>query len=71
MKAVTTESIGQCRPRRRTSDTRLRLDALARRKGAQPVKSVHDLADPDVFETDEELDEFLAHVRVERDANIA
>jgi hypothetical protein len=44
---------------------------LARRKGARPVESIHDLADPDVFETDEELDAFLAHVRAERDANLA
>ncbi len=57
--------------RRRTYSVRKSLDALARRKGARPVKSVHDLADPEVFETDEELDEFLAHVRAERDANIA
>jgi hypothetical protein len=47
------------------------LDALARRKGIRPVESIHDLARPEVFESDEELDAFLAHVRAERDANLA
>ena len=50
---------------------RAALDALARRKGVKPVESVHDLALPEVFESDEELDDFLAHVRAERDANLA
>lgn len=68
---MTTESVGPYRPRRRTSDARASLDVLARRKSARPVESIHDLADPDVFETDEELDAFLAHVRAERDANLA
>jgi len=44
------------------------LDAYARRKGVRPVESIHGLAQPDVFESDEELDVFLAHVRAERDA---
>jgi hypothetical protein len=69
--AVTTESVGPYRPRRRTHSARTSLDALARRKGARPVESVHDLADLEVFETDEELDKFLAHVRAERDTNLA
>lgn len=50
---------------------RVALDAIARRKGVRPVESVHDLALPEVFESDEELDAFLAHVRAERDANLA
>ena len=42
-----------------------RLDdelALARRQGVRPVRNVHDMARPHVFESDEELEEFLAHV---------
>jgi len=35
------------------------------------IKSIEDLAAPDVFETDEELDEFLAFVRADRNANLA
>lgn len=33
---------------------------LARCQGARPVESIDDLARPDLFESDEELDEFLA-----------
>jgi len=57
-------------PRRRTN-VRATLDALAARKGARPVESVHQLARPEVFESDEELDAFLEHVHAERDANPA
>ena len=35
------------------------LDEQLRRKGVQPIRSVHDLARPDLFESDEELEEFL------------
>lgn len=44
---------------------------VPRRKGVRPVESIHDLAQPEAFESDEELDAFLAHVRAERDANLA
>ena len=37
---------------------RVSLDELARRKGVRPVESMEDLA-CDVFDTDEEQDEFL------------
>ena len=39
---------------------------LARRQGVRPVESIHDLAHPDLFESDEELDEFLAMVYADR-----
>lgn len=55
----------------RTYSTQVSLDELARRKGARPVKSIHDLAAPEIFETDEELDEFLVYIRAEREASIA
>lgn len=35
------------------------LDEQLRRKGVRPIQSVHDLARPDLFESDEELEEFL------------
>jgi hypothetical protein len=38
-------------------------EELARRQGVEPVKSLDDLARPDLFESDEELDEFLAALR--------
>lgn len=42
----------------------------ARRRGIEPVTSVEDMARDDVFETDEELEAFLAHVNAERHANL-
>ncbi len=35
------------------------LDEQLRRKGVRPIQSVHDLARPELFDSDEELDEFL------------
>jgi len=49
----------------------LSLDELARRKGVRPVRSVRDMARPGVFESDEELEAFLAHVSASRHADIA
>jgi len=47
------------------------LDELARRKGVRPVESVDDMAQDGVFESDEELEEFLAHVYTARRADLA
>jgi hypothetical protein len=44
---------------------------LARRKGVRPVQSIHDMAQPAAFESDEELEAFLAHVSSSRHADIA
>jgi hypothetical protein len=46
------------------------LDELARRKHVQPIRSAEDLAQDDVFDTDEGLDAFLAHVRATRHADL-
>ncbi|MGO9297356.1 MAG: hypothetical protein ACLP52_26340 [Streptosporangiaceae bacterium] len=42
-----------------------KLDEQARRKGVRPVTSVDELR-ADVFESDEELDEFLADLKAFR-----
>ncbi|NKQ58413.1 hypothetical protein HFP15_36735 [Amycolatopsis sp. K13G38] len=47
------------------------LAALVAEKDVQPIRSVDDLACEGVFETDDELDEFLAWVSAERKANLA
>ena len=47
------------------------LDEQVRRRGLKPIKSVDDLVCDGVFETDEELDAFLAQVYAERHANLA
>jgi hypothetical protein len=46
------------------------LDEQVRRRGLRPVHSLDDVARDDVFETDEELDAFLAWVHAERQANL-
>jgi hypothetical protein len=56
---------------RRISRRRESLDEQVRRRGITPVHDVEDMARDDVFETDEELDEFLAWVYAERQANLA
>jgi hypothetical protein len=41
---------------------------LARRQGVHPVNSLDDLARPDLFESDEELDDVLTDVYASRRA---
>lgn len=43
----------------------------ARRKSIPPIQSADDLAQEDVFDTDKELDAFLAHVTATRHADLA
>jgi hypothetical protein len=57
-------------PAGRSTRRRESVEEQARRRGIQPVDSVQDMARDDVFETDEELDAFLAHVYAERHANL-
>ena len=47
------------------------VEELARRQGVRPVESVEDMARPGIFESDEELEEFLAHVYAARRADLA
>ena len=47
-----------------------RLDEQARRKGVRPVASIDELR-ADVFESDEELDEFLADLEAFRHEHTA
>lgn len=47
------------------------LEEQPRRKGVQPIRSEDDLACDGVFETDEELDEFLAYTYAGRRADFA
>jgi hypothetical protein len=45
-------------------------EELVRRQGARPFTSVAAMARPDLFETDEELDEFLAEIYAARRADV-
>ncbi|MGH3908695.1 MAG: hypothetical protein ACRDTE_31615 [Pseudonocardiaceae bacterium] len=47
------------------------LEEQLRRKGVRPIRSEDDLACDDIFETDEELDEFLAYTYAARRADLA
>ena len=42
------------------------VEELARRQGVQPIQSVEDLAQDDGFESDAEVDEFIAFVHAMR-----
>jgi hypothetical protein len=47
------------------------IDEQARRKNIRPIASADDLVQDGVFDTDEELDAFLAHVVAMRHADLA
>ena len=47
------------------------VEELLRRQGIRPIESVDELACPDLFESDEEVDEFIAFVRASRHADLA
>lgn len=46
-------------------------EELLRRQGVRPIESVAELACPDLFESDEELGEFLAMVYSDRRGGLA
>jgi len=47
------------------------IEEQARRKGIRPVEHVEDMAQDGVFESDEEVEQFLAHVYAARHADLA
>jgi hypothetical protein len=47
------------------------LDAQVRRRGLKPIASVDDLVCEGIFDTDEELDEFLAYTYAARRSDLA
>jgi hypothetical protein len=47
------------------------LDELFRAKGARPIESIDDLACDGIFESDEELEEFIAYTYAARRADLA
>ncbi len=46
-------------------------EELARRQGVKPIKSVDELAQPDLWESDEEYEAFLADLYASRRAGLA
>jgi hypothetical protein len=47
------------------------IDEQVKRKGVRPVDSVREMAQDGVFESDEELEQFLVHVYAARHADLA
>jgi hypothetical protein len=47
------------------------IDEQVKRKGIRPVESVEDMAQDGVFESDEDLEQFLAHVYAARHSDVA
>jgi hypothetical protein len=47
------------------------LDEQVRRRGLKPISSVADLVCEGIFDTDEELDEFLAYTYAARRSDLA
>jgi hypothetical protein len=54
---------------RHSGSGRPSVEELARQQGVGPIASVDELARDDVFESDEELDEFLSFIRMIRHSN--
>lgn len=53
------------------TDEDLSVDELARRQGVKPIKSLDDLAQPDLFESDEEYEAFLTDLYASRRSDVA
>ena len=49
----------------------LTFDELARRQGVEPVRSLAELAQPDLWESDEEYEDFLTDLYASRRAGTA
>ena len=48
----------------------LPIDELARRQGVRPIATVDELADPDAFDSDQDLDDFLTFIYASRRADL-
>ena len=53
------------------ADEHVPVEELARQQGVRPLTSGNDLIQPGMFESDEELDEFLADLYASRRAGMA
>jgi hypothetical protein len=55
----------------RPSDHFVSTEELARRQGVKPITSIDELAQPDLWASDEEYEAFLADLYVSRRAGLA
>jgi hypothetical protein len=68
---MSTSKAEQVEPSRFARRRHESLDEQVRRRGLKPIRSVEDLACEGVFDTDEELDEFLAYTYAARRSDFA
>jgi hypothetical protein len=54
-----------------TSAARAKANLEELFRGVRPIQSVDELAAPEIFESDDELDEFLTAVRAHRNVDLA
>ena len=54
-----------------SADDVVPTEELARRQGVKPIKSVDELAQPDLWESDEKYEAFLADLYASRRAGLA
>jgi len=66
-----TTSNAEWQPERHTDDEHVPVEEQARRQGIRPLASADELVVPGMFESDEELDEFLADLYASRRAGMA
>ncbi len=48
----------------------LPIEELARRQGVRPIVTVDELADPDAFDSDEDLEAFVSFIHASRRAEL-
>jgi hypothetical protein len=53
------------------SDDHVPIEGLARRQGLEPVQSLGDLACPELWDSDEEYEQFLADLYASRRSGLA
>ena len=58
-------------PERWPADDFVSTEELARRQGVKPIKSVDELAQPDLWESDEEYEAFLIDLYASRRTGLA
>jgi hypothetical protein len=69
--SAVTSSSAENLPKYPATGEHIPAEDLARRQGIKPIASVEDMFRPGTFESDEELDEFLADLYESRRAGMA
>jgi len=64
-------SVGAEQPDHWPIDADVPVEELARQQGVQPVSSLDELAQPELWESEQEFEDFLADLYASRRSNIA